>query len=84
MAYNVVLFSGAVKDFESLPKEEKTRIGEALRDLSDYSQNARSIKKLQLPLEGYRKRVGQYRILFDINNSTISIHAIKHRKDAYR
>ena len=35
-------------------------------------------------MHGYRKRVGNYRILFDTENSTISVHAIRHRKDAYR
>ncbi len=83
MAYSVILFSGAVKDFERLPAKEKGRVAEALRDLAYYSHGAGSIKKLQLPLEGYRKRVGQYQILFDISDSTISVHAIKHRNDAY-
>lgn len=84
MAYKVVLFSSATKDFEALSPKEKFRIGEALRALSDFSTELKYIKKLKLPLHGYRRRIGNYRILFDVENSTIFVHAIKHRKDAYR
>ncbi len=84
MAYRVILFSTAVKDFDALPLKEKARVGDALRALADFSIDLKHIKKLQLPLHGYRKRVGNYRILFDIKNSAIYIHTIKHRKDAYR
>lgn len=84
MAYKVVLFSRALKDFEALPKQEQVCIGEALRELGDYSIDISGIKKLHLPYHGYRKRVGNYRILFDIEAMTIMVHAITHRKDAYR
>ena len=84
MAYKVFLFSSAEKDFDNLPKKEMVRIGEALRTLADLASDIKHIKKLQLPLQGYRKRVGNYRILFDIENTTIFVHAIRHRKDAYR
>ncbi len=84
MAYKVILFSSAVKDLEALSPKEKARIGEALRTLADFPTELKHIKKLQLPLHGYRRRVGNYRILFDIENTTISVHAIRHRKDAYR
>ncbi len=84
MVYKVVLFGSAVKNFDALPPKEKIRVGEALRELVDFSSELRQIKKLQLPLHGYRKRVGNYRILFDIETSTIFVYAIKNRKDAYR
>jgi len=84
MAYNVVLFSNAERNFDALPKKEMVRIGEALQTLSDLASDLKHVKKLRLPLQGYRKRVGNYRILFDIENTTIFVHAIKHRKDAYR
>ena len=84
MAYKVVLFSSAEKDFEALPSREKMRVGEALRTLADITTDLRHIKKLQLPLHGYRRRVGNYRILFDIEKSTVFVYAIKNRKEAYR
>ncbi len=83
MIYSVVLFSSAIKDLEALPKEIRTRIGEALRVLQTFPHD-RGIKKLKPPLGGYRKRVGDYRILFDVSPHTISVHRIKNRKDTYR
>ena len=83
MGYKVILFSGALKDFEALPKEIKVRVGDALRLLA-LSPDLRGVKKLHLPFEGYRTRVGNYRVLFDLEGSTIFVHAITHRKDAYR
>lgn len=50
----------------------------------DPFSRALNIKKLQPPLEGYRLRVGEYRVLFDIEEDSILIYSIKHRKDAYR
>ena len=84
MEYRVILFSSAIKAFEALPPKEKIRIGEALRTLGNSSIDSVQIKKLRLLLHGYRKRVGNYRILFDIENTTVYVHAIKNRKDAYR
>lgn len=84
MVYSVILFSSAEKDFEALPEKEKVRVGDTLRVLAASSNDLLGVKKLQLPLHGYRKRVGNYRILFDIEKTTIFVHAIKHRKDAYR
>jgi mRNA-degrading endonuclease RelE of RelBE toxin-antitoxin system len=43
------------------------------------------VKKLKPPLTGFRLRCGDYRIFFDLKNSTaIDITAVRHRKDAYR
>jgi mRNA-degrading endonuclease RelE of RelBE toxin-antitoxin system len=83
MGYKVVLFSGAQKDFAALGVKDRERIAVALHALEDVTSN-QDIKKLALPLVGYRKRVGVYRILFDIVGTTIMVHSIKHRKDAYR
>ena len=82
MAYKVVLYSSAVKDLGALPIEVRPRIASALRDLADFPAD-RGIKKLKAPIGGFRKRVGDYRILFDVSRQTIGVHRIKHRKDAY-
>ena len=43
------------------------------------------VKKLKLPLTGFRLRCGDYRVFFDLkNDDSIEITAIRHRKDAYR
>ena len=42
-----------------------------------------NIKKLTNFTPEYRLRVGQYRVLFRIDNKTLRIYRVKHRKDAY-
>ena len=41
------------------------------------------IKKLTNHSPEYRLRVGNFRILFEIENNEIIIYRIKHRKDVY-
>ena len=83
MACKVVLLSTAFKDLAELPTEVRVRIAVALRELQDFPTD-RGIKKLRLPFDGYRKRAGDYRILFDTKGNTMFVHRIKNRKDAYR
>lgn len=83
MTCKVILFSSAVKDLSSLPHDARVRIALALRELQEFPSD-RGIKKLRAPFDGYRKRVGEYRILFDAANGIVSVHRIKNRKDAYR
>ena len=84
MASKVIVFSSAEDDLAKLPKTIHSRIAEALRDLAGFPIKRTSIKKLKPPFEGYRKRVGDYRILFDFEDTTVFVHRIKNRKDAYR
>jgi len=44
---------------------------------------AGSIKKLTNCTPEYRLRVGNYRVLFEIDGKKIIVYCIKHRKDAY-
>ena len=54
----------------------------AIKDLENYP-NTSNIKKLVNYKPIYRKRVGSYRILFDIKNNEISVGRVLHRKEAY-
>jgi mRNA interferase RelE/StbE len=42
------------------------------------------VKRLTDFTPEYRLRVGDYRILFEIEETTIIIYRIRHRRDAYR
>jgi mRNA-degrading endonuclease RelE of RelBE toxin-antitoxin system len=43
------------------------------------------VKKLRPPHTGFRLRCGDYRIFFDqTNENTISVTAVRHRREAYR
>jgi mRNA interferase RelE/StbE len=42
------------------------------------------IKKLKGSRNQYRLRVGNYRVLFELEGDTITVYALGHRKDIYK
>ena len=83
--YSVFIEKKAQKQLEKLPKELHIRISNAIDILQDegFSQNL-DIKKLKGLGNGFRIRVGNYRILFESSkNNTIIVYAILPRETAY-
>lgn len=72
----------AQKDYIALSGEAKERIKKALLELKEFP-NVSNIKKLSNYDPAYRKRVGDYRILFDVFDDLLTIYEIRHRKEAY-
>ncbi len=85
MQFKIELTKVALKNFKSLSEKNTLVIFAAIEDLKQdpFNKNL-DIKKLKTPFEGYRIRKGSFRILFIIENKTILIYSIKHRKDAYK
>ena len=83
MIYTVELKPRAIKDFGKIPKPEASRIADALERLQ--TDLAGDVKKLTNFWPEYRLRVGQFRVLFEIENGAqIVVYRIVNRKDAYR
>lgn len=80
--YSVQLKKSALKELDALPDNERARIIKALNKLE--SGLTGDIKKLTNFTPEYRLRVGNYRILFEIDGTLIIIYHIKHRKEVYR
>lgn len=83
MAYNIIITPTAEKDIKKLDGVVKKRLKVSLEK---FSQNPLShAKRLTSPKIGtYRFRVGNYRIIFDINKNNIILLRIGHRRDIYR
>jgi mRNA interferase RelE/StbE len=85
MSYEIKFKSSAWKSFDKLPKDINRRINEAIRELSD---NPRSLKakKLMGYRDFYRIRVGDYRVVYEIQEQVLVVLIIKvdHRRDVYR
>ena len=82
--YQVLLRRRAVKDLANLAKEYRQLVAQHIDGLS---QNPRPPDSKKLRGDGgYSLRVGVYRILYDIDDSTrtVTIYRIKHRREAYR
>lgn len=79
---NVVLSPKAAKYLKRLNEPQKGRIIRALEQLEKEPPEG-DIRSL-IGRDGYRLRVGDYRILFDIVDSEIAIHEIGMRGQIYR
>ena len=83
MNYNLVYTRRAEKDIKKLDSSIKSRIGNALLKLQDnpllYSD------KLSDPALGtYKFRIGDYRVIFDIEGNDVVILRIGHRREIYK
>ena len=81
MKYKAVLKPKAIKDLQKLPPNIQTRILEKVEFMKDDLQG--DVKHLTSFTPEYRLRVGDYRILFEIEDREIVIYRIRHRNTAY-
>jgi mRNA interferase RelE/StbE len=72
----------AQKDISKLPKNLISEILIAIKELENFPK-VTNIKKLVNFSPSYRRRVGNYRILFDVEKESIIIGRVLHRKEAY-
>ena len=71
----------AREDLDQLPVKYATQIVKKISRLQFGLQG--DIKHLQEHEVAYRLRMGDYRVLFDIDGQRILIRRVKHRKEAY-
>ncbi|MBT3194694.1 MAG: type II toxin-antitoxin system RelE/ParE family toxin [Verrucomicrobia bacterium] len=83
MKYTVGLKPRASKDLRRIQKQDASRIADALERLTDNLLG--DVKRLTNFTPEYRLRVGQYRVLFEVENENeIVVYRIVHRREAYR
>ncbi len=84
MSYQILVSRQAEKEMAKIPKPFYQKIKQAILSLSI---NPRPVgcKKLQ-GRDGYRVRIGDYRIVYDIDDKiiTVQILTVMNRKDVYR
>ena len=81
--FKVLFTQRALRDWENLDKETQNRIAAKLKEYAkDPFKHAR---KLTHPKIGtYRFRIGDYRVIFDIDDGNIVVLRVGHRKEIYR
>ncbi|MBM4144433.1 MAG: type II toxin-antitoxin system RelE/ParE family toxin [Lentisphaerae bacterium] len=83
MRYTVELKPRASKDLRRIPREQGSRIADALEDLAEGLKG--DVKRLTNSTPEYRLRVGDYRVLFEIEEERrIVVYRVRHRREAYR
>ena len=81
MKYSVELKNTAIKDLRDIPRKDAARITEKLKLLEDDLKG--DIKRLTNFTPEYRLRVGNWRILFEIEGLKVIVYRVKHRREAY-
>ena len=82
MKYKVELKPRAIKDLKALSVVNRSRLIERIENLEN--NLAGDVKRLTNSTPDYRMRVGNYRILFEVESDRVIIYRVIHRRDAYR
>ena len=82
--YQVLISNRASKALEKIADDVYPRIVERIRNLAS-NPRPKGCKKLK-GRSGYRIRIGDYRIIYDIENDKLVVLIIEigHRKDIYK
>ncbi len=85
MSYKLIILPRAEKELKKLPQKEFLKVDETILQLANEPRPA-GCKKLQGIEDTYRVRVGDYRILYRIEDTQLIIEVIRiaNRKDAYK
>ena len=83
MEYKIVFTRRATRDVSRLEPEVKERIGDALKRYSKDPLNY-ARKMVDPSLGSYRFRIGDYRVIFDLEGHKLIVLRIGHRKEIYR
>ncbi|MBX9658216.1 MAG: type II toxin-antitoxin system RelE/ParE family toxin [Nitrospiraceae bacterium] len=83
MKYRLVYTHRAIRDIDALELKVKQRIGKTLlRYESDPLKYAEPLK--QSELGSYRFRIGDYRVIFDLEGVQIVVLRVGHRREIYK
>ena len=83
MKYRLVYTHRAVKDLNALDPPIKQRIGDTLLRYEPAPlKHAEPLKHSELG--SYRFRIGDYRVIFDLEEDQIVVLRVGHRRDIYK
>jgi mRNA interferase RelE/StbE len=85
MAYSISIRPAAIRDLKALPSDVRSRIEKAIDSLAD-APRPRGARKLVGVNDEWRRRVGDYRVLYFVIDSErqVVIARVAHRREAYR
>jgi mRNA interferase RelE/StbE len=81
LIYEIEFKPQALKDLRAIDKGEARRIIEKIKVMEN--DLAGDVKRLTNFTPEYRLRVGNYRVLFEVEGGKVVIYRVRHRRDAY-
>jgi mRNA interferase RelE/StbE len=82
LRYDVQFKPRAARDIERLPSRIQAQVLARIEEMSNDLKG--DVKPLTNFTPEYRLRVGDYRVLFEVEKKTIVIYRIRHRREVYR
>jgi mRNA interferase RelE/StbE len=83
--YRLLYKKSAVKDIQSLSTQIRRRLATKLVFFAGQENPLDFAEPLTKPADAqYRYRVGDYRILFDVEEHNIVVLRVQHRREVYR
>ena len=83
MGYNVFFSKHAIATLDTLPKNIAQRIVKKVEFYATIDNPLLFARSLQGSDGDYRFRVGDYRVIFSVQQGTIFVSAIGHRREVY-
>ena len=85
MAYEVEFTTSAAKEFRNLERTIQKRILKKVEPLSVNPRPSGS-KKLVGSEDSYRIRIGDYRVVYEVNDGTLTVLVmrVRHRREVYQ
>ena len=80
-AFKIIYSEPAEEDLDALPLKFAAQIVKKIRRLENGLHG--DIKRLKEHDVSYRLRMGDFRVLYDVNKDVIVIRRIKNRREAY-
>ncbi|MDZ7952912.1 type II toxin-antitoxin system RelE/ParE family toxin [Nostoc sp. DedQUE09] len=83
--YKIEFSNAAFKQLKKLPIKVRTRIQTKIDELAD-NPRPNGVVKLEDSDNGYRIRVGSYRVIYNIFDDVLIVSVVKvgHRQEVYR
>ncbi|MCX7046945.1 MAG: type II toxin-antitoxin system RelE/ParE family toxin [Candidatus Sumerlaeota bacterium] len=82
MQYQIKLKPKAIKDLSRIPAKDRERVWLALETIEDNLRG--DVKRLTNFTPEFRLRVGNYRVLFEIEAPVVTVYRVRPRGDAYK
>ena len=84
MNYEITVSKSAAKELFKLPKRVNNKLIKAIMSLSEYPRPV-GAKKLRGGSDNWRIRVGDYRVVYAVNDEilVVDVRKVGHRKDIY-
>ncbi|MEO0075677.1 MAG: type II toxin-antitoxin system RelE/ParE family toxin [candidate division WOR-3 bacterium] len=81
--FQILFTQRAIKDLTNIDSDTKSRLASKLKEYA--AEPMKYARKLSDPKIGtYRFRIGDYRVIFDIDKEIIVVLRVGHRKDIYK